>query len=145
MRKPLVQQRAEHHEHHCHEQDNGQQPLFLRLFAGNERGDKDTACQERRSSPEEGELHVPCSGDGVGDKLPHINPEEACELHTVVLGKSTHKSLQQEQHQNSNEEQPGRLLRGGQAHLVGLAEVQHGCLLTMPADGAGPAAIDGEH
>ena len=47
--------------------------------------------------------------------------------------------------QRGDEDKAGCLLRGGQANFVGLAEVEDGCLFSVPTDGTGPAAVDGEH
>ena len=77
LREPFVQQRAEHHEDHGTDEDVGQQTLLLRLAAGNQRGDEDTARQERACGPEEGELQVPGSRYRVGHQLAHVDTEEA--------------------------------------------------------------------
>ena len=145
LREPFVQQRAEDNEDHGADENIGEQTLLLGFAAGNQRGDEDTARQERACGPEEGELKVPGSRYRVGQQLAHVDTEEAGEFFTVVLGECTHQSLQQEQHQDRCEEQAGCLLRGGQANFVGLTEVEDGCLFRVPADSAGPAAVDGEH
>ena len=62
-----------------------------------------------------------------------------------MLCERTHQSLQEEEHQDGCQQQAGGLLRGSQLHFIGLAEVEDGCLFSVPTDGAGPATVDGEH
>ncbi|MDY4954041.1 MAG: hypothetical protein SO073_05320, partial [Candidatus Onthomonas sp.] len=62
--EPLKEHGAQNHHDYRNKENNGEQALLLGFFLGNQRGNKDTACQEGTGGPEQGELEMPGTGDG---------------------------------------------------------------------------------
>ena len=96
-RQPFAGQGADHRDHQSDPQRVHAQPLQRRLEACDERGEIEACAQPRGGDPENRELNVPGSSQGVGRDVGQGNAVEVVPFHRVVCGDRAEHDLDPEQ------------------------------------------------
>lgn len=121
-------------------------PLALRLTLRDERRQEDAGRQEARGRPEERELQVPGARQVERQQRGQVEPEEALQVGSIMLGRRPEERLDEQQ--GDDEDEPrDRPLAGRQAHSSPGCrnEIAWALLLECQPILSTQAAVDGEH